>query len=263
MEKIIIVISILLVSVILLFPKEKILDFDGVTLRVLPFNAIIVEKDLSVAKRIKQLYEKEKLFVFEGSVVSFQKKENEAFSQATNKARQELSAFLGAKVSSDVNLREKVSGIRGTFGYYQDASVVVDNFVSSSKVIARWKIPQGKGMFEYHVLVFYDPEAFDTFIKQREHEINLYYVKLNIEKRKVTKFLKIENFEKFRQEFEKIKKIGSAIVIEILNGKIISREKDPILFLIKDIGLEDGKYRIIYLKKERELTLFIFKEAKM
>ncbi|ABR30675.1 hypothetical protein SU69_04155 [Thermosipho melanesiensis] len=266
MEKTILISALLAVLVIgsflFLFSGKKILEFDDIVLRELPSNAIIVEKDISVSKRIKQLYNEGQLFVFEGIYVTNQKHENEAFQQAANKARQELSTFLGAKISSDANLKEKMSGIREAFGYSQDVNIVVNNFVSSSKIIAKWKVPQGKGVFEYHVLVYYDPDLFNTFVKEQKKKQELYHIVIDLETRSVIKNVKIDNFESIRQEFERAKKIGDVITLEVVNGKINAKEKAPILYLLRNARLKDGRYRGLYYKTSNKLILFVFREAK-
>ncbi|QTA37262.1 hypothetical protein JYK00_05825 [Thermosipho ferrireducens] len=169
-----------LLGIFLLIPKEKSLDFNGVVVRKIPGNSIVVEKDLTAGDRIKQLYEKDQLFVFEGTFIANVKQENQAWQQAGNKAREELATFLGAEIKSNSKLTEELGKFFNNSSYSQGVNVVVNNYVASSKIIAKWKIPQGRNIFEYHVLVYYDPEFFENtiqdFIKSEEkREKNIQY----------------------------------------------------------------------------------------
>lgn len=252
---------VLLSLLILVIPKSKVLEFSGVVVRELPKNAVIVEKDLTVSERIKELYEEGQLYVFEGSVILSEKKENEAWKQASDKARQELATFLGARISSDSSLKEKTNGIRSAFGYSQDVDVVVNNFVSSSKIIAKWKIPLQKGMFEYHVLVYYDPEALTTFVsKQEKEKLELFFIVYNAELSRIVKLEKLDDISKYKKEFDLVRKNGNVVMFEVKDNRVISRNFTELNRIISKVKLPDGKFRALYSRIKNQIVVFLIRE---
>lgn len=243
----------------LIFPKTSVIEFSGVVVREIPKNSIIVEKDLSVAERIKKLYEEGNLFVFEGSVTLPQRNENEAWQQAANKARQELASFLGTKITSDSSLNEKIFGVRSAFGYEQDVSVVVNNFVVSSKVIAKWKVPVKNGFFEYHVLVFYDPDLIESVSKKQQQSMQLYFVVYDVKKGRVVKIEKVDDIARYKEKFEFARKNGKVVIFEVRNKKIIAKSDIEALRIVKNANFEDGRYRLLYVKNGDYIYAFILK----
>ncbi|KLO24233.1 hypothetical protein X275_00685 [Marinitoga sp. 1197] len=142
----------------------KFFTLDDITLLKIPYDAEIVEKNLSIISRIKELKEKNILIVFNGMSTGGRILIDDNFNQAFKDVQQKISMFLKTKVF----VLEKSNSLDNTrYNTYKKFFLSIsDEIQYGTIIIGKYYIDLPLGLREYHVIAIYDPYLFFKLIKE-------------------------------------------------------------------------------------------------